>query len=75
MSGSRLVVLPLVLEDMTFVGLLSNSSSSIFVFATRANLSWLLHFSHGMGGLLLDLSQNDSRPSVVCPFESDCAMY
>ena len=60
---------------MTAVGLSwSNSSSSMFVLATRAIQSWLLHFSHGIGGLLLGLSQKGLRPSAVGPFESDCAM-
>ena len=75
-SGSGLVVLLQVLEGkMTAVSLSWSSSSCwIIVFATGAILSWLIHFSHGMGGLLLGLSQNDSRPSAVRSFESDCAM-
>ena len=51
---------------MTAVGLSwSNSSNSMFVLATRAILSWLLHFSHEIGGLLLGLSQKCSSPSAV----------
>ena len=60
---------------MTAVGLAWSSASCwIFVFATGAILSWLIHFSHGMGGLLLGLSQNGSRPSALRSFESDSAM-
>ena len=46
----------------------------MFVLATRAILSWLLHFSHDIGGLLLSLSQKGSSPSAVRPIMSDCAM-
>ena len=52
----------------------SSSSSSMFVLATRAILSWLLHFSHGIGGLLLGLSQKGWSPRAVRPILSDCAM-
>ena len=57
-SGCGLVVFLPVRRGgyVTVVGLSwSSSSSSIFVFATRAIFNWLLHFSHGMGGLLLGL--------------------
>ena len=61
---------------MTVVGFSwSISSSSMFLLATKAILSWLLHFSHEIDELLLGLSQKGSIPSAVGPNLSDCAMF
>ena len=46
----------------------------MLVLATRVILSWLLHFSHDIGGFLLGLSPKGSSPSAVRPILSDCAM-
>ena len=43
-------------------------TSSMFVFATIAIFSWLLQFSHFIGGFELSFSQKTLRPRIIFPF-------